>query len=198
MAVDSANKRFSMMNLGTQPVFPLFPPGTSGVAANERYHLLTLYSGISLLAAPVFSGTIPDISETESTGTHSYDLSTYFTGATSYSISPSVEAGWTFNTSTAELVIDTDDVNSFGPYTITGTNAGGTDDSNAFGVEITVAAVVDPNEAQREPVSGGTSSSWPTRQDYKDKKQRGILEDDEDFMRIVQEALPEILKYLGR
>lgn len=93
------------------------------------------------LAAPVFSGTIPDISVVENTSTHSYDLSTYFTGATSYSISPSVESGWSFNTSTAELIIDTDDVNTFGPFTVTGTNASGSDSSNAFGVEVTAAAV---------------------------------------------------------
>ena len=91
------------------------------------------------LAPPVFTGTIPDISVTENTGTHSYDLSTYFTGATSYSISPAVEAGWSFNTSTAELVVDTDDVNTFGPYTITGTNASGSDSSNAFGVTVVSA-----------------------------------------------------------
>lgn len=55
-----------------------------------------------------------------------------------------------------------------------------------------------PNEAQREPVSGGTNSSWPTKQDYRDKKKRRILEDDEEFMRIAQEALPHILsKYLN-
>lgn len=55
-----------------------------------------------------------------------------------------------------------------------------------------------PNEAQREPVSGGTASSWPSRQDYKDKKQHRILEDDEDFMRICKEALPKILEFLRR
>lgn len=161
----------------------------------DHFHShITAATGVS---PPVFSGTIPDISVTANTGTYNYDLSTYFAGATSYSISPAVEAGWTFNTSTAELIIDTDDTDSFGPYTITGTNSGGSDSSNAFGVEVTVVTIT-PNEAQREPVSGGTSSSWPTRQDYKDKKQRSIMEDDEDFMRIVQEALPKILEFLRR
>lgn len=47
MAIDSANKRFSMMNFGIQPISPLFiPDGT--VDAGDKYHMLTLYYGISL------------------------------------------------------------------------------------------------------------------------------------------------------
>lgn len=92
---------------------------------------------------PLFSGTIPDISETENTGTHSYDLSSYFTGADSYSIAPAVEAGWSFDTGTAELVIDTDALGTFGPFTATATNAQGTADSNAFSVSVVVAPVAD-------------------------------------------------------
>lgn len=131
------------MNLGTQPISPLFPPGTAGVDADERAHLLSLYSGVPLASVtpPAFSGTIADISVTYQTGTHAYDFSTYFTGATSYSISPAVEDGWSFNTSTAELVIDTDDPDAFGPFTITGTNLGGSADSNSFNV--TVAEIWD-------------------------------------------------------
>lgn len=107
------------------------------------------YSG-KAASPPVFTGTIPDISVTESTGTHNYDLGAYFSGATSYSISPSVEAGWSFNTTTGELIIDTDDVSTFGPYTVTGTNAGGTDDSNSFDVEVTAAVA----EAEDTPTGG--------------------------------------------
>ena len=98
---------------------------------------------------PVFSGTIPDISKTENTGTHSYDLSAYFTGATSYSISPAVEAGWSFNTATAEFVIDTDDVSVFGPYVVTGTNVVGSDDSNGFTVTVVAAA-----DSAEQPAGG--------------------------------------------
>ena len=127
-----------MMNLGTQPIFPLFPPGGVSIDDGDKYHLLGLYSGISLssVPAPVFSGTILDISVIYNTGPYSYDLGAYFTGATSYSISPAIEIGWTFNTSTADLVIDTDGIDTFGPYTITGTNAGGSIDSNSFGITI--------------------------------------------------------------
>jgi len=87
-------------------------------------------------AAPVFSGTIADISVTFDTDTHDYDISAYFTGATSYSIAPAVEAGWTFNTSTGLLTIDTDDAQAFGDYVVTGTNTGGDTDSNAFSVTV--------------------------------------------------------------
>lgn len=88
--------------------------------------------------APTFQGTIPDIFERQNTGSHDYDLSPYFTGADSYSISPAVETGWNFNTSTGVLTIDTDALGLFGPYTVTATNAFGTADSNAFDVEVAV------------------------------------------------------------
>ena len=112
--------------------------------------------------APVFTGTIPDISVAENTGTHDYDYSTYFTGATSYSISPAVETGWTFNTSTAELQIDTDEVNTFGPYTITGTNLSGSDSSNAFDIVVTEEAV------SEETYSGG----WWDAYDYEYQRRK--------------------------
>lgn len=44
MAIDTAQKRFSMMNFGRQPILPLFIPDGSV----DRYHLLNLYSGIIL------------------------------------------------------------------------------------------------------------------------------------------------------
>jgi len=95
---------------------------------------------------PVFAGTIPNISATEGDSDVITDLSTYFSGATSYSISPAVEAGWNFDTVTGILTVDTDDVNTFGPYTVTGTNAAGSDNSNAFSVIIS-AAVATVEEA---------------------------------------------------
>ena len=93
------------------------------------------------VTAPIFAGTIPDISVTFNTSTYQYDYSTYFTGATSYSIAPAVEAGWSFNTGTGVLTVDTDALGTFGTYVITGTNAGGTDDSNAFSVVVAEAVV---------------------------------------------------------
>jgi len=141
MAVDTAQKRFSMLNAGWLPPVILFEPDGT-VDADDRAHLLNIYGGNALsgVTAPVFSGTISDISVDQDSGVHQYNYSSYFTGATSYSISPAVETGWNFNTSTAVLTIDTDDADAFGPYTITGTNAGGSDASNAFSVTVSETA----------------------------------------------------------
>ena len=47
MAVDSARKRFSMMNFGSPIIMPLFiPDGT--IDDEDRYHLLNLYYGINI------------------------------------------------------------------------------------------------------------------------------------------------------
>lgn len=51
MAIDTASKRFSMVNFGHVPVTPLIiPDGTVG--AGDQYHLLNLYFGITLDAPP--------------------------------------------------------------------------------------------------------------------------------------------------
>jgi hypothetical protein len=92
-----------------------------------------LLSGAS---APIFTGTIPDIFQRKDTGNYTYDLSVYFSGATSYAIAPAIDTGWTFDTNTAVLVIDTDAVGAFGPFTVTATNATGSTPSNAFNVEV--------------------------------------------------------------
>lgn len=60
MAIDTAAKRFSMMNFGRQPVFPLFPPDSS-VDSGDQYHMLTLYSGIALEEAVTAAGGIRKI-----------------------------------------------------------------------------------------------------------------------------------------
>lgn len=90
--------------------------------------------------APIFSGTIPDIVQRKDTGTYTYDLSAYFTGADSYAIAPAVETGWSFDTNTGELVIDTDAIGAFGPFTVTATNITGDTPSNAFDVEVVPAS----------------------------------------------------------
>jgi hypothetical protein len=86
---------------------------------------------------PAFSGTIPDITGDEGADDIGTDLSTYFNGATSYSIAPTVEAGWSFDTVTGILLVDTDAAGTFGTYVVTGTNGAGSDASNAFSVIIT-------------------------------------------------------------
>lgn len=89
---------------------------------------------------PTLVANIPNIAKPEDTGTYEFDLSVYFTGATSYAIDPAVETGWDFNTSTGVLTIDTDDTSTFGPYTVTASNDDGDTDSNAFSVYVVVPA----------------------------------------------------------
>jgi hypothetical protein len=89
-------------------------------------------------SGPSLIGSISHKSVASNSGTYTYELGNNFFNATSYSISPAVEAGWTFNTSTGQLVIDTDADGTFGPYTVTGTN-GSSVSQNAF--LVTVGAV---------------------------------------------------------
>jgi hypothetical protein len=125
-----------MLNFGRTPVYPLFIPDGS-VDEGDRLHLLNLYSGISLSAVtpPVFSGSLSNLDVTTNSE-KTIDYSDYFTDATSYSISPAVESGWSFNTSTGALTILETDVARYGAYTITGTNSGGSADSNEFYIHV--------------------------------------------------------------
>lgn len=122
------------------------------------------YAG-KVASPPVFSGTIPDISLTEGDASTDYDLSTYFTGAVSYSIAPAVESGWAFNTTTGVLTVDPTTAATFGPYIVTATNIGGTADSNAFGVTV-ASAVVEAN-------SGG----WWYRYDHELERRKAREEE---------------------
>ena len=141
MAINTAARRYSILNFGRTPVFPLFIPDGS-VDDGDRLHLLNLYSGIALSAVtpPVFSGDLSDLNIVTSRE-KIVDYSGYFSDATSYSISPAVEAGWSFNTSTGILTVTESDVSRYGSYVITGTNAGGSDDSNAFYIHVRAASV---------------------------------------------------------
>lgn len=141
MALDTAANRYSMLNFGRPPVVPMIiPDGT--IDASDRAHFLNLYSGISLSAvsAPTFTGELHNIFLAKNSGTHSYNYSSHFSDATSYSISPSVEAGWTFNTSTGVLVVDTDADGVFGNYTITGTNVSGSANANPFKITVNASS----------------------------------------------------------
>jgi hypothetical protein len=91
-------------------------------------------------APPVLVDQIPNLAAGFDSGTHQFDLSQYFTGATSYAIDPAVEVGWSFNTTSGLLEIDTDDEDTFGPYTVTASNASGDTDSNTFLVNVASAA----------------------------------------------------------
>lgn len=128
------------------------------------------------LAPPVFSGTIPDVEYTLDSGSQITDYSGYFTGATSYSISPSVESGWSFDTVTGILTVDTDDAQVFGPYTITGTNLSGSDSSNAFSITVT--------EAAEEDFTGGWWVAYEKEQEERKKKRKELAKLEENAKRI--------------
>jgi hypothetical protein len=93
-------------------------------------------AGQAAAVPPVLVGQIPNITVAFNSGGPSYDLSVYFTGATSYAIAPAVEAGWSFNTTNAQLDIDTDAAGMFGAYIVTATNADGDTPSNGFYVTV--------------------------------------------------------------
>lgn len=150
MALDSRQKRAAV--IGTARAW-YRNPHPSNMDESQRAAVSQVYpvASFSALAPPVFAGTIPDITGNEGDADIVTDLSVYFTGATSYSISPAVEAGWSFDTGTGILTVDTDDANTFGPYTVTGTNAAGSDSSNAFDVIISTVAdkLADPGTARK-------------------------------------------------
>ncbi len=89
---------------------------------------------------PVLVDAIRNIAAPLNSGTHVYSLESHFTGETSFAISPAIEAGWTFDTGTGELTIDTDAAALFGPYTVTATNNAGSVDSNAFTVNVAASS----------------------------------------------------------
>lgn len=100
-------------------------------------------------SAPLLVESISNKSVASNSGTYQYDFSTKFFGATSYSIAPALEVGWSFNTSTGVFEIDTDADGTFGPYTVTGTNVTGSTDQNAF---IVIVGAVGENMAQTPTV----------------------------------------------
>lgn len=139
MALDSALKRGSAIHPGSPwRAFLPFPDGS--VDDGDRAASLLLYSGIVSVAgsAPTLLGQIPNLSAPYDSGTHQYDLSQYFASADTYAIDPAVETGWSFDTNTGLLEIDTDVEDTFGPYTVTASNGDGDTDSNAFLVLVAV------------------------------------------------------------
>jgi len=87
-----------------------------------------------------FSGVLSDV-QARTSDTKTIDYSGYFSDATSYSISPAVESGWSFNTSTGILTITDSVVGNYGAYTITGEGTGASADSNTFYVDVIAATV---------------------------------------------------------
>ena len=90
---------------------------------------------------PIQVEQLPNFAAGSATGTHAYDLADYFTGETSFSIAPAVEVGWTFNTGTGVLTIDTDADGTFGPYTVTAINGAGSTAGNTFTVKVSASTI---------------------------------------------------------
>lgn len=106
--------------------------GTQAVPFSEVQ--IVVSSGVEVFA-PILLG-IPNLSAAFDSGLHQFQISDYFTGATSYAIDPAVEAGWDFDEDTGELEIDTNDEDTFGPFTVTATNDEGSTESNEFTVRV--------------------------------------------------------------
>lgn len=87
-------------------------------------------------APPVQLTTIPDINVTDVLPTYMYELGDYFAGAATFSISPVVQPGWSFDTNSGQLTIDTDGLGAFGPFAITAFNGTGSIASNQFTVTV--------------------------------------------------------------
>lgn len=56
MAIDTAEKRFSMINFGHAGADRAMPVPAAPVSDEERYHRLGLYAGIDLTPTPPGSG----------------------------------------------------------------------------------------------------------------------------------------------
>lgn len=140
MALDTRLRRGSSVFVG-MPWRTFIPKPDGAISTEDRYALGWMYSGI-IATAPTLVANIPEIAVPFDTGAYEFNLSLYFEGATSYAIDPAVETGWDFDTATGILTIDTDVADSFGPYTVTASNANGDADSNAFGVYVTESSGV--------------------------------------------------------
>lgn len=135
MAIDTALRRLSIIDFGVESTLS-YPDGS--VDIEDRYALLSLYAG-NISAAPVWEDVIGNISAGFDTGEHSFDIAFFFSGGETYAIDPAVETGWTFDTNTGLLTIDTDDEGVFGPYTVTATNASGSTAGNPFIVKVSAS-----------------------------------------------------------
>lgn len=134
MALDNRNRRASAITPG-MPFRGMCPLPDTSLASEERYLMAGFYAGL-IATLPILLEQIGNISTGSASGAHAYDFAGYFSGETGYSISPAVETGWTFNTSTGVLTIDTDADGTFGPYTVTASNGAGDVDSNPFTVKV--------------------------------------------------------------
>lgn len=158
MALDSRQKRAAVAGVA-RPWYR--NPHPSGMNANQRASVGQVYPvALFTQPAPVFTGTIDNISEIYDSGSYMYDFTAYFTFATSYAISPDLESGWSF--AAGVLTIDTDGLGNFGPFTVTGINSSGQTDSNIFTIQVAVTTPI-PIGVQRSGKSTGQNRSFSAK-----------------------------------
>lgn len=135
MAINTALRRISAAWI-TLPWKSVLPPPDIMVSNEDRYELAHVYSGL-INTLPTLNDQIGNLAVRQNTGIYTFNLSVYFSGATSYAIAPALPSGWSFDTATGILTVDSSQTaGTYGPFTVTATSAGGSIDGNTFGAKL--------------------------------------------------------------
>jgi hypothetical protein len=91
--------------------------------------------------APLLIGNVGPIKLVKDRPARDFEIALIFSGAgITYAIAPALEVEASFNTSTGVLTWNPLNEGSFGPYTVTASNANGSTDSDAFTVTVQLTA----------------------------------------------------------
>ncbi len=95
----------------------------------------------NILPPPLQLEQLPYLVAGYNTGTYTYALSAYFAGAASYSVSPALPSGFSLNTATGVLSINSaaQAAGTYGPFTFSATNSAGTINGNAVTIKLVVS-----------------------------------------------------------
>lgn len=131
----SAGGTYTAVGVVTPGTYAMITRCTGSDASYTEYGWSLIVNAVT--SKPVFAGPIDN---QQATGNSTFNAGAYFTGATSYSATPTV-AGISFNTSTGLFTITaaTAGTGLFGPFVVTGTNAAGSTASNAFSYTVLIA-----------------------------------------------------------
>lgn len=158
--LDSRQKRAAI--IGTARAWYRNPHPSSMNAAERAAVGQTYPVALFSQPAPIFTGTVNDISVIYASGTYMYDFTTYYTYAMNYAISPDLKPGWSFVLGV--LTIDTDGLGNFGPFTVSGINSTGQADSNDFTIQVAVTLPI-PGGISRTTTATGQNRSLKARSD---------------------------------